>query len=211
MVEEEKRFELYQADGAVHPGIDETLSVDDCLHSLFGVSKLSADLLVQEYGRYFGLNTVCFRGGCLTGGGHSGTKLHGFLSYLMRCAVTGTEYEIYGYQGKQVRDNIHSSDLVRAFDAYIKRPQAGKIYNIGGGRESNCSLLEALEACEERAGKPLRHRYVDENRIGDHRWYISDLSRFQTDYPQWKLRFTIGEIYDDVYRGVAERTDEAPV
>ena len=211
VVEEEKRFELYQADGAVHPGIDETLSVDDCLHSLFGVSKLSADLLVQEYGRYFGLNTVCFRGGCLTGGGHSGTKLHGFLSYLMRCAVTGTEYEIYGYQGKQVRDNIHSSDLVRAFDAYIKRPQAGKIYNIGGGRESNCSLLEALEACEERAGKPLRHRYVDENRIGDHRWYISDLSRFQTDYPQWKLRFTIGEIYDDVYRGVAERTDEAPV
>jgi CDP-paratose 2-epimerase len=206
LVEEESRYELYNDQGEPHPGIDETMSVDQCLHSLFGVSKLSADLLVQEYGRYFDLNTVCFRGGCLTGGGHSGTELHGFLSYLMRCVVTGREYKIFGYGGKQVRDNIHSSDLVRAFHEFIRRPNPAKVYNIGGGRESNCSLLEAVKACETRAGKKLNRMYIDDNRIGDHQWYVSSLARFKSDYPNWSLNYCMSDIFDDIYRGTTERT-----
>ena len=205
LVEDETRYELYSNDGKLHPGIDETMSVDQSLHSLFGVSKISADLFVQEYGRYFGLNTVCFRGGCLTGGGHSGTELHGFLSYLMRCVVTGREYKIFGYRGKQVRDNIHSSDLVRAFHEFIKRPNPAKVYNIGGGRESNCSLLEAVTACETRAGRKLNRTYIDENRIGDHQWYVSSLARFKSDYPSWSLNYCMSDIFDDVYRGTTER------
>ena len=207
LVEEDSRYELYDEHGSLHQGIDETMPVDQCLHSLFGVSKLSADLLVQEYGRYFDIKTVCFRGGCLTGGGHSGTELHGFLSYLMRCVVTGKEYSIFGYGGKQVRDNIHSSDLVRAFHEFIKDPKPAKVYNIGGGRESNCSLLEAVAACEQRAGKKLKMTYSIENRTGDHQWYISNLSRFKEDFPEWMLEFTMNDIYDDVYRGLTQRAN----
>ena len=203
--EEETRFELYREDGSLDPGIDEGMSVDQSKHSLFGVSKLSADLLVQEYGRYFGLNTVCFRGGCLTGGGHSGTELHGFLSYLMKCAMTGSEYRIFGYQGKQVRDNIHSSDLVRAFGAFIEKPKCGAVYNIGGGRRSNCSVREAIEACEVRTGKQMKTVYLDENRIGDHIWYISNLDRFRKDYPNWEVTVLIDEIFDTVYQGLEDR------
>ena len=207
LVEDETRYELYSDQGELHPGIDETMSVDQCLHSLFGVSKLSADLLVQEYGRYFGLNTVCFRGGCLTGGGHSGTELHGFLSYLMRCVVTGTEYRIFGYRGKQVRDNIHSSDLVSAIHEFMKSPRPARVYNIGGGRESNCSLLEAVDACETRVGNKLKKQYIDDNRTGDHKWYVSNLSQFKADYPEWSLNYCMGEIFDDVYKGTIERIE----
>lgn len=203
--EEETRYELYDDEGRLSSGIDESMSVDQCKHSLFGVSKLSADLLVQEYGRYFGLNTVCFRGGCLTGGGHSGTELHGFLSYLMRCAATGKEYRIYGFKGKQVRDNIHSSDLVKAFDAYIKHPRPAAVYNIGGGRFSNCSMLEAIEACENRTGNTMKTVYSSENRQGDHQWYLSNLDRFKKDNPEWRLTFTMDRIYDAVYEGLLQR------
>ena len=205
LVEEETRYELYTPTGDLSPGIDETCSTDQCKHSLFGVSKLSADLLVQEYGRYFGLNTVCFRGGCLTGGGHSGTELHGFLSYLMKCTLSGREYRIFGYKGKQVRDNIHSSDLVRGFEVFIERPSPGLVYNIGGGRDSNCSMQEAIVACEERAGKKLLSSYVEEPRKGDHQWYISDLSRFKSDYPEWTLKFSMDQIYDAIYEGLVSR------
>lgn len=205
LVEESSRYELYDNKGELSVGIDESIGVDQCKHSLFGVSKLSADLLVQEYGRYFGLNTVCFRGGCLTGGGHSGTELHGFLSYLMKCALSGREYRIFGYKGKQVRDNIHSSDLVRAFDAFIKRPRSGSVYNIGGGRASNCSMTEAILACEERVGKRVLTTYVEEARNGDHQWYISDLKRFTNDYPDWKINYSIERIYDAIYEGLVSR------
>ncbi|MCS1408616.1 MAG: CDP-paratose 2-epimerase [Verrucomicrobia subdivision 3 bacterium] len=207
LLEEETRYEAYNSSSLLHPGIDESMPVDQCLHSLFGVSKLSADLLVQEYGRYFGLNTVCFRGGCLTGGGHRGTEMHGFLSYLMKCVVTGKEYRIFGHKGKQVRDNIHSSDLVCAVHEYIEKPRMARVYNIGGGRQSNCSMLEAIDACESRAGRSLSSVYIDQNRIGDHRWYISDLSQFTRDYPNWKLTYTIDQIFDDIYDGVIHRIE----
>ena len=205
LTEDDARYELYRDDGSLDPGIDENMSVDQCKHSLFGVSKLSADLLVQEYGRYFGLNTVCFRGGCLTGGGHSGAELHGFLSYLMKCAITGKEYRIFGYKGKQVRDNIHSSDLVRAFAAFIAKPKSGAVYNIGGGRQSNCSMQEAIRACEARTGKKMSTSYVDENRIGDHIWYISNLQKFKADYPEWDITMSIDGIYNAVYDGLLIR------
>ncbi len=206
-VEEGTRYEVYQDDGSPHPGIDESMPVDQSLHSLFGVSKLSADLLVQEYGRYFKLNTVCFRGGCLTGGEHSGAELHGFLSYLMHCLINEKEYRIFGYKGKQVRDNIHSHDLVRAFHEFIKNPKSGRVYNIGGSRESNCSMLEAITASESRAGKKLRVAYVDGNRSGDHQWYISETKSFTQDYPNWNLTYTMDQIYDDVYQGIVQRAE----
>lgn len=171
---------------------------DYTTHSLFGCSKLAADLYVQEYGRYFGMNTVCFRGGCLTGPAHAGTKLHGFLSYLVKCCVTGTPYEVIGYGGKQVRDNIHSADLVTAFDAFIQDPKQGAVYNIGGGRENSCSVLEAIELTEEIVGKEMVVTFKYEPRIGDHKWWITDMSKFKADYPDWKitksLRDIIGEI-----------------
>ena len=209
LVEDETRYELYESDGRLSQGIDESLSIDQSKHSLFGVSKLSADLMVQEYGRYFGMKTVCFRGGCLTGGGHSGTELHGFLSYLMKCTVTGRPYRVFGYKGKQVRDNIHSSDLVSAFEEFILKPSIGVVYNIGGGRQSNCSMLEAIRACEARAGKSLEWEYEDQSRIGDHQWYISDLTQFRKDYPDWKLTFTLDGIFDAVFEGIVERKDTA--
>ncbi len=203
--EEETRWEACGRDGKPHPGIDESLSVDQSLHSLFGASKLSADLLVQEYGRYFGLDTVCFRGGCLTGGGHSGAELHGFLSYLMRCLALGREYRVHGYRGKQVRDNLHSEDLVRAFDHYLRDPGPARVYNIGGGRFANCSLREAVAAGEDRLGRKLRRVYLEQERRGDHRWYITDLGRFSRDYPRWRPTRSMDQIYDSVCEGVLQR------
>ena len=181
------------------------MSIDSSTHSLFGVSKAAADLLVQEYGRYFEMPTVCFRGGCLTGPQHAGAKLHGFLAYLMKCTVTGTPYTVFGYEGKQVRDNIHSADLIAAFAAFRAAPRAAAVYNIGGGRFSNCSMLEAIEICERVAGRELSWEMGEEPRIGDHRWWISDLAPFEADYPDWKLRYGVEDILSEMYEQNAER------
>jgi CDP-paratose 2-epimerase len=185
-------------------GIDTTMSIDNSTHSLFGVSKVAGDLLVQEYGRYFDIPTVCFRGGCLTGPGHAGARLHGFLSYLMRCTITGEPYTVYGYGGLQVRDNIHAYDLVTAFDAFLRTPRAAAVYNIGGGRVSNCSMLEAIQACERIAGRELEWTIVEQNRIGDHRWWISDLEPFKRDYPGWDLTYGIDDILAEIHDRNAE-------
>jgi CDP-paratose 2-epimerase len=199
LVEEATRLELPEG----HPyrdGIDTSMSIDASTHSLFGVSKAAADLLVQEYGRYFGLPTVCFRGGCLTGPDHAGAKLHGFLAYLMRCTVTGRPYTVFGYDGKQVRDNIHSADVVRAFEAFVRAPRVAAVYNLGGGRRSNVSMREAITACERIARRELDWTLSDQARIGDHRWWISDLTAFERDYPDWHLEYgiegTLQEIHD---------------
>jgi CDP-paratose 2-epimerase len=194
----ETRLELPE-NHEYYGGIPTSMPIDRSLHSLFGVSKTAADLLVQEYGRYFEMPTVCFRGGCLTGPNHAGARLHGFLSYLMRCTVTGENYTVYGYGGKQVRDNIHSADFVRAFAAFHERPSAAAVYNIGGGRESNCSVLEAIAICEEIAGRELDWELDQVPRTGDHRWWISDLSEFRRDYPQWGLEYGIDEILREIY------------
>jgi CDP-paratose 2-epimerase len=185
-------------------GIPVTMSIDRCLHSLFGASKAAADLLVQEYGRYFDMPTVCFRGGCLTGPNHAGAQLHGFLSYLMRCTVTGDAYTVFGYDGKQVRDNIHSADLVRAFVAFHSAPRAAAVYNIGGGRASNCSMLEAIALCEQIAGKTLDWTLGPAPRVGDHRWWISDLDTFTGDYPDWELRYGVEQILREIYESNVE-------
>jgi CDP-paratose 2-epimerase len=188
-----------------HRGIDTTMSIDSSMHSLFGASKAAADLLTQEYGRYFGMPTVCLRGGCLTGPNHAGTMLHGFLSYLMRCTVTGERYTVFGYGAKQVRDNIHSADLVEACMAYHDSPKVAAVYNIGGGRESNCSMLEAIEACERIAGRQLSWELSDEPRRGDHRWWISDLEQFRADYPQWSIKYGIEATLREIYELNVER------
>jgi CDP-paratose 2-epimerase len=181
------------------------MSLDRSTHSLFGVSKAAADLLVQEYGRYFGMPTGCFRGGCLTGPNHAGAELHGFLSYLMRCTMTGNAYTVYGYGGKQVRDNIHSADLVAAFARFHDSPQAGAVYNIGGGRASNCSMLEAIALCQEIAGRELRWELSSQNRVGDHRWWISDLEPFKADFPDWDITYTIERILREIHEHNADR------
>lgn len=204
LVELDTRWEI-DPDHEYAGGISESMSIDGSLHSLFGVSKLAADTLVQEYGRYFGMKTACFRGGCLTGPNHSGTQLHGFLAYLMKCAVTSTPYTIFGYKRKQVRDNIHSADLIQAFHQVFKNPRCGATYNIGGGRFSNCSMLEAVNSCETITGNKMNCSYVDENRRGDHIWWISDLSRFKADYPGWRLRFGVADILKQIYELNAER------
>lgn len=181
-------------------GVDELMSIDHSKHSLFGVSKAAADLLVQEYGRYFGLKTACFRGGCLTGPAHSGTKLHGFLAYLMKCAVSHIPYTVFGYKGKQVRDNIHSFDLVNALWHFYKTPKVASVYNMGGGPDQSCSMLEAISLCEEISGETLSWSYTDDNRIGDHIWWVSDVRRFKTDFPTWDFEYslhrTLNEIHD---------------
>lgn len=183
-------------------GISETMSIDHTKHSLFGASKVAADILVQEYGRYFGMPTACFRGGCLTGPAHAGTELHGFLSYLMKCTVTGRPYRVFGYSGKQVRDNIHSFDLVEAFAAFIDAPRSGEVYNLGGSRHSNCSMREAIQLCEEISGRKLTWSYEEDNRIGDHIWWISDVRKFQQHYPGWKFRYGLREILDEIHEAV---------
>jgi len=197
-MELETRWEVVN-DHKYFNGIDETMSIDQSKHSLFGASKTAADILVQEYGRYFGMKTVCFRGGCLTGPNHSGTMLHGFLAYLMKCTATGDQYTIYGYKGKQVRDNIHSYDLVNGFYHFFNNPREGEVYNIGGGRHCNCSILEAIELCEEITGKKLNWTYTEKNRIGDHIWYISSLDKFRSHYPQWELKFDLTKILNEIY------------
>ena len=183
-----------------HGGIDTGMSIDRSMHSLFGVSKAAADLMVQEYGRYFDMPTVALRCGCLTGPSHAGAKLHGFLSYLMRCAVTGDRYTVFGYGAKQVRDNLHSADLVRAIAAYVAAPRPAAVYNMGGGRFANCSMLEAIEACERISGRTLDWELSDQARMGDHRWWISDLDEFRRDYPDWSPEYdidtTLREIHD---------------
>jgi CDP-paratose 2-epimerase len=199
LVEHETRWDIAPDHPYASRGIPETMSVDQTVHSLFGASKVAADVLVQEYGRYFGMKTVCFRGGCLTGPNHSGTQLHGFLAYLMKCAVTETPYTIFGYKKKQVRDNIHSADLIRAFHEVYKHPRSGEVYNIGGSRFSNCSMLEAIAICERITAKPLQSRYVEENRRGDHIWWISDVSRFQQHYPEWKLQYEVPQILQEIF------------
>lgn len=198
LLEQEKRWEI-EASHKYYSGISEDMSIDQSKHSLFGASKVAADVLVQEYGRYFDMKTVSFRGGCLTGPNHSGTQLHGFLAYLMKCAVTGKAYTIFGYKGKQVRDNIHSSDLISAFYEFYKNPSVGAVYNIGGGRESNCSMLEAIDICQEITGKEMNYSYSDNNRIGDHIWYISDLSKFKAHYPDWSIKYDVTQILREIY------------
>jgi CDP-paratose 2-epimerase len=204
LVELETRWELPD-DHRWFGGIDTTMSIDRTLHSLFGVSKAAADLLVQEYGRYFELPTVCFRAGCLTGPRHAGARLHGFLSYLMRCTVSGRPYTVYGYLGKQVRDNLHSADLVDAFLAFHRAPRVAAVYNIGGGRFSNCSMLEAIELCERVADRELDYELSDEARIGDHMWWISDLDEFRKDYPEWTPRYDLERIVREIHD---ENSDE---
>lgn len=204
LIEGETRWDVDPSHPA-HLGIDEDMSIDQSKHSLFGASKVAADVLVQEYGRYFGMPTVCFRGGCLTGPSHSGTQLHGFLAYLMKCAMTGTPYSIFGYKGKQVRDNIHSADLIAAFYAFYRAPGAGEVYNIGGGLESNCSMLEAIAMCEQIVGRKMRTSYVDENRSGDHIWYVSDLRKFKQDYPEWGITYDVPRILQEMYAVNQER------
>lgn len=188
-----------------HEGVPETMSLDESTHSPFGVSKAAADLMVQEYGRYFGLATGVFRGGCLTGPGHSGAQLHGFLAYLMKCTVTGAKYTVYGYEGKQVRDNLHAADLVSAFEQFANSPRPARVYNIGGGRTANCSMLEAIEMCETIAGRELDWEYSDRSRIGDHRWWISDTARFRRDYPDWQMSYDIPSILEDIHDQNRER------
>jgi CDP-paratose 2-epimerase len=205
LVETETRWEIAESHPYFANGIPENMSIDRTLHSLFGASKVAADVLVQEYGKYFGMKTACFRGGCLTGPNHSGTQLHGFLAYLMKCAVTETPYTIFGYKKKQVRDNIHSNDLIRAFHEFFKSPRSGEVYNMGGGRFSNCSMLEAIKLCEEITGKHLRSKYVDENRRGDHIWWISDLSHFREHYPEWEPEYDVPQILQEIYECNVER------
>ena len=190
--EKKLRYELKKNHKYFIKGIDENMSIDHTTHSLFGASKTSADLLVQEYGRYFNLNTACFRGGCLTGENHSGAKLHGFLSFLVKTIVNDKKYSIYGYKGKQVRDNIHSLDVTRAFHEFIKKPRVGgKVYNLGGGRENSCSILEAISLIEKISNKKCYYKILKQNRIGDHLWWISDNSKFKKDYPKWKIKVTL--------------------
>jgi CDP-paratose 2-epimerase len=188
-----------------HDGIDTTMSIDTSTHSLFGVSKAAADLMVQEYGRYFDIPTVCFRAGCLTGPNHAGAMLHGFLSYLMRCTLSGDAYTVFGYGGRQVRDNIHSADLVRAFEVFHRAPRVAAVYNIGGGRQNNCSMLEAIALCERIAGRSLEWTLSDTARTGDHRWWISDLSEFTRDYPAWAQEYDLERILQEIHDQNADR------
>jgi CDP-paratose 2-epimerase len=202
LIELETRWAVDPGHPFCETGIDETMSIDASMHSVFGASKVAADVMVQEYGRYFGLKTACFRGGCLTGPGHSGAELHGFLSYLVKCAATGRPYTVFGYKGKQVRDNIHAYDLVQAFWHFFSLPRSGEVYNMGGGPASNCSMLEAIAIVERISGRPLSWTYSDVNRAGDHVWWVSDIRKFASHYPGWSLTYplerTIAEIHDEI-------------
>jgi CDP-paratose 2-epimerase len=203
------------ADAQYEHGIPETFSIDQSKHSIFGASKVASDVMVQEYGRYFGMPTCCLRGGCLTGPNHSGVELHGFLSYLIRCNIEGREYKVYGYKGKQVRDNIHSEDVARFMHAFCENPRSGEVYNIGGGKDNSCSILEAFKIVEEATGKPQKYTYLDQNRIGDHICYYSDLRKMKSHYPGWgitrSLRDTIREIVESWETRLPARTQETLV
>jgi CDP-paratose 2-epimerase len=208
LVELETRWEIDINHPYYKKGIDEQMSIDHSKHSVFGASKVAADIMVQEYGKYFDMKTGVFRGGCLTGPNHSGAQLHGFLAYLMKCAITGNHYTIFGYKGKQVRDNIHSFDLVNMFWQYYQAPRYGEVYNAGGGRFSNCSMVEAIAMCEEITGNKLSFSYSETNRIGDHIWYISDVSKFQSHYPEWEFTYGIKETLTEMYYSLKERMME---
>ncbi|MCU1221341.1 MAG: NAD-dependent epimerase [Candidatus Angelobacter sp.] len=205
LVEQESRWELHKAHKFAEHGITEEQSIDQSLHSIFGASKVAADVMVQEYGRYFSLKTACFRAGCLTGPNHSGAQLHGFLAYLMKCNVTGTRYTVFGYKGKQVRDNMHSTDLVRAFDRFFQSPRSGVVYNIGGSRFSNCSMLEAISMAQQISGREMNWEYGAENRKGDHVWWVSDIRKFQSHYPGYELQFDSVAILREIHDRNLER------
>ena len=213
LIELETRWEIDPGHTYVN-GIREDMSIDASLHSVFGASKVAADILVQEFGRYYGLRTACFRGGTLTGPHHSAAELHGFLAYVMRCTMTGTPYKVYGYKGKQVRDAIHSHDLIRAFDEVFRAPRVAEVYNMGGGRFSNASVLEAIDVAQEIVGEELEWSYVDENRIGDHIWWIGDNGHFESHYPNWRLEYDVRHILEEIRDANAERwqrSDRRPV
>ncbi len=193
LVEKETRWEVDSKHPYAEYGIPETMSIDETLHSVFGASKVAADVMAQEYGRYFGMKIGIFRGGCLTGPNHSGTKLHGFLSYLVKCATDKTPYHVYGYKAKQVRDNIHSFDLVNMFWHFYQKPRTGEVYNAGGSRFSNCSILEAIALTEKFSGIKMDVHYTDTPRIGDHIWWVSDVRKFQSHYPEWKYQYGLEE------------------
>ena len=204
LVEHERRLDV-PVDHEYFGGIPASMSIDRCMHSVFGASKVAADVMVQEYGCYFEMPTVCFRGGCLTGPGHAGAQLHGFLSYLMKCTITGEPYTVFGYGGKQVRDNVHAADVVRAFDAFHRSPRCGAVYNFGGGRANSVSMLEAIDLCQAIAGRELDWTYADQARAGDHRWWISDLSEFRRDHPGFELTYDIEQILHEIHDANAER------
>ncbi|MBR9859441.1 NAD-dependent epimerase/dehydratase family protein [bacterium] len=205
LVELEDRWEIAEDHKYFKNGIDELMSIDHTKHSLFGASKVAADVLVQEYGRYFNMKTGVFRGGCLTGPNHSGAQLHGFLSYLMRCGITGDHYTVFGYKGKQVRDNIHSFDLVNMFWHFYQNPRPGEVYNAGGGRHANCSMLEAIKAIEKITGNKMNYSYSETNRIGDHIWWISDLSKFKSHYPDWNWTYNLEQTLEEMYNSMLAR------
>ncbi len=204
LIELESRWELRKHSYAEH-GIDENMSIDQSKHSLFGASKVAADILVQEYGRYFGLKTGVFRGGCLTGPSHSGAQLHGFLAYLAKCAVNGTPYTVFGFKGKQVRDNIHSHDLVNMYWNFFNKPRCGEVYNAGGSRYSNCSMQEAISLCEKLIGRSMQINYEANNRIGDHIWWVSDVRKFQSHYPEWSYKYNLDAIVGEMISELQER------
>lgn len=205
LVELENRWEISESHAYYEKGIDEHMSIDHTKHSLFGASKVAADVIAQEYGKYFGMNVGIFRGGCLTGPQHSGTQLHGFLSYLMKCAITGDHYTVFGYKGKQVRDNIHAWDLVNMFWHFYQNPRQGEAYNAGGGRHSNCSMKEAIAMCESITGKPMNYSYTDDNRIGDHIWWISDVTKFKQHYPAWDWKYNLNDILVQIHDSMSAR------
>jgi len=206
LVELEKRWDY--ADPAFTNGIPETFRIDQSKHSLFGASKVAADIMVQEYGRYFGIKTCCLRGGCLTGPSHSGVELHGFLSYLIKVNLQGDLYRIFGYKGKQVRDNIHSYDVARFIAVFAKNPRSGEVYNLGGGRGNSCSILEAFEMVESLTGEKMHYEYVDKNREGDHICYISDLNKMKNHYPDWDISINLEKIVEGIVAGWQERLHE---
>jgi CDP-paratose 2-epimerase len=204
LAELETRWEIERG----HPyadGIREDMSIYACLHSVFGASKVAADVMVQEYGRYFDMRTACFRGGTLTGPAHSATELHGFLAYVMRCAMERRPYTIYGYKGKQVRDAIHSHDVVAAFEAFFRAPRSAEVYNLGGGRFSNASVLEAIALAEKISGNQLSHSYVDTNRVGDHIWWIGSNARFAEQYPDWRMTYDVPAILTEIYEANVDK------
>ncbi len=205
LIEQEKRYDYARPED--YHGISEECRIDRCLHSLFGASKTAADVVAQEYGRYFGINVGIFRGGCLTGPSHSGVELHGFLSYLVKVAVTGGTYKVFGYKGKQVRDNIHSFDVIQCFEAFRRNPRPGEVYNLGGGRDNSVSVLEAFEIVESLTGKTMNWTYVDQNRIGDHICYISDLRKLKTHFPEWGITRSITQIVQEIV--AAEQAKDA--
>lgn len=203
LVEQETRYEI-EPGHRYEQGVAEDMSIDDCLHSIFGVSKVASDVMVQEYGRYFDMPTACFRGGTLTGPAHSAAELHGYLAFLMRCVMEGRTYNLYGYHGKQVRDAIHSADVLTAFEAYFRNPRPGEIYNLGGGRFANTSHIEAFRLAEEITGREAKINYVDQARIGDHQWWISNMAKFRTHYPDWRQTYDIPAILREMYEANAQ-------